>query len=73
LENEFPCLHFEVYEEYFFNLTGKQINPLSEKIAPIQINNQAKWNFMKQYGIYVHLEVEKINFEELLLKYKNCG
>ena len=73
LNRKFPCLNFEIYESDFFKLTGKQINPLSEKISPIKIDKKAKWNFMKQYGIYGHLEVEKYNFEKLLLKYKNCA
>lgn len=73
LNRKFPCLNFEIYEEDFFKITGKQINPLSEKILPIKIEKKAKWNFMKKYGIYGHLEVEKYNFEKLILKYKNCA
>ena len=73
LNRNFPCLKFEIYGNDFFKITGKQINPLSEKISPIKIDRKAKWNFMKQYGIYGHLEIEKSNFEKLILKYKNCA
>ncbi|TXD80774.1 hypothetical protein ESY86_20050 [Subsaximicrobium wynnwilliamsii] len=73
LNRNFPSLKFEIYGIDFFKITGKQINPLSEKILPLKIDRKAKWNFMKQYGIYGHLEIEKSNFEKLILKYKNCA
>ena len=73
LNRKFPCLNLEIYDDDFSKVTGKGIHPLSEKIDPIIIDKKAKWNYMKQYGIHEHLEVEKHNFEELLLKYKNCA
>jgi hypothetical protein len=72
LNKKFPCPDFEIYEEGFFKLTGRQIYPLSEKNQPVKIDKKAKWNFMKQYGAPGHLETEKINFDELLKKYNNC-
>jgi hypothetical protein len=71
LKKKFPCLDFEIYEDNFFKLTGRQIYPLSEKIQPVKISNKVKWNFMKQYGAPGHLETEKVNFDELLEKYNN--
>lgn len=73
LNKKFPCLDFEIYEASFFKLIGRQIYPLSEKLQPVQIDKKAKWNFMKIYGASGHLEIEKINFDELLQKYNNCA
>ena len=73
LNKKFPCLDFEIYENSFFKLIGRQIYPLSEKLKPVQIDKKAKWNFMKTYGASGHLEIEKINFDELLQKYNNCA
>ncbi len=73
LNKKFPCLDFEIYEDNFFKLIGRQIYPLSEKIQPVKIDKKAKWNFMKTYGASGHLEIEKINFDELLQKYNNCA
>ncbi|MEY5047839.1 MAG: hypothetical protein RLZZ175_1198 [Bacteroidota bacterium] len=73
LNKKFPCLDFEIYEDNFFKLIGRQIYPLSEKIQPLKIDKKAKWNFMKQYGALGHLETENINFDELLRKYNNCA
>jgi hypothetical protein len=73
LNKKFPCLDFEIYEDNFFKLIGRQIYPLSEKIQPVQIDKKRKWNYMKQYGASGHLEIEKIDFDELLTKYNNCA
>lgn len=73
LNKKFPSLDFEIYENSFFKLIGRQIYPLSEKIQPVKIDKKAKWNFMKQYGASGHLETEKINFDDLLTKYNNCA
>jgi hypothetical protein len=73
LNKKFPCLDFEIYEDSFFKLIGRQIYPLSEKIQPEKIDKKAKWNFIKTYGASGHLETEKINFDELLQKYNYFG
>jgi hypothetical protein len=73
LNKKFPCSDFEIYEDKFFKLTGRQIYPLSDKIQPIRIDKKAKWNYMKQYGTMEHLYIESINFDELLEKYKACA
>ena len=69
LNKKFPCLDFEIYEDAFFKITGRQIHPLSDKVQPIEIDKKSKWNYMKQYGTFGHLETENINFDELLEKY----
>jgi len=73
LNKKFPCSDFEIYENDFFKLIGRQIYPLSEKIQSVKIDKKTKWNFMKQYGASGHLEIEKINFDQLLEKYNNCA
>jgi len=71
LRKEFPCLNFEIYEDGFFKLTGKQVYPLSETIQPVIIDKDAKWEYMKKMGVPGHLETENINFEKLIEKIKN--
>ncbi len=71
LNKKFPCLEFEIYDGRFYEIIGKQIYILSEKIKPINIDKKAKWNYLKQYGIPEHLEIEKINFDDLLHKYNS--
>ena len=73
LKKKFPCLEFEIYEDKFYKLIGKQIYPLSEKIQPIKIDRQAKWNYMKKFGIFGQLEVENVNFDKLIEEYNNCA
>lgn len=71
---KFPCLDLEICEGSFFELTGKQIYPLSEKIQPIEIVKKAKWKFMEANGsMGGHLEIEKTNFDELIRKFNHCA
>ena len=73
LNKKFPCLDFEIYEDKFFKLIGRQIYPLSEKIQPVQIDKKAKWNYMKKYGVSEHLDTEDVGFDELIESYNNCA
>ena len=61
----------------FFELTGRQIYPLSEKIKPVMIDPKKKWKFLKQMDLSNHcaeqlagapesVSTENINFEELI-------
>ena len=68
LYKKFPCLDFEIYEDAFFKLTGRQIHPLSDKIQPIKVDMKAVWNYSEQYGGLGHLEIENIGFDKLLEK-----
>ena len=72
LNKTFPCLDFELYEESFFKLLGRRLNPLSEKIKPALIDRKAKWNYMKKYGAPGELETVEMGFEELVGKYNSC-
>jgi len=66
LNKNFPCLRFEIYERIFFELTGRQIYPLSEKIKPIMIDPKKKWKYMTQ--ISTSEPTENISFDELMDK-----
>lgn len=71
-KRKFPCLHFEIYEEDFFTLTGLAIRPLSERIAPVLIDQKAKWNYMKKYGVPAQLETAETDFDSLTDQFKAC-
>jgi hypothetical protein len=43
---KFPCLHFEIYENRFFKMTGRLIYPRSERIQPVIISKEAKWKYI---------------------------
>ena len=73
LQKKFPCLDFEIYEEEFHKLLGRQIYPVSERISPIVIDKQAKWNYMKKIGVPEHLKTNSVNFDKLIEEYNNCA
>jgi len=73
LRKGFPCLHFELYSDTFYNLVGRQINPLSEKIKPIIVDAESKWKYFKKSRMPVHLETKKTNFDRLLEKINNMA
>jgi hypothetical protein len=73
LRKKFPCLNFEIYEDNFFKLFGRQIYPLSERIKPVTIDKKAKWNYMSKIGGPEHLQTESINFDKLIEQYNNCA
>lgn len=72
LRKTFPCLQFEIYEESFSKLFGRQVYPLSERISPLVIHKTAKWNYMKKNGVPGHLETENKNLDELIAAFNNC-
>lgn len=72
LRKNFPTINFEIYAEDFFKLLGRQIYPLSERIKPLIIDKNAKWNYMKKIGSPAHLQTDNINFDRLIEKYNNC-
>lgn len=73
LKKKFPCLDFEIYEENFCKLLGRQVYPKSEPIDPITIDKQAKWNYMKKVGAPEHLSKENVNFDKLVADVNNCA
>lgn len=68
LRKGFPCLEFEFYDEEFQVLIGRQINPISEKIKPIVIDSEGKWNYLKKFGSPGHMEIRKGNFDRIIEK-----
>jgi hypothetical protein len=75
LHKKFPCLQFEIYESRFFELTGRQIYPLSEKIKPVMIiqKNRKRWEYMPDIDTSEQLPgapefvlTENKNFDELI-------
>lgn len=73
LRKKFPCLDFEIYEDKFFKLLGRQVYPLSDRIKPLNIDKKAKWNYMSKIGAVGHLDTENVNFDKLIEDYNNCG
>jgi len=73
LRKKLPCLNFEVYEEKFYQLTGRQVYPRSEQIVPVSINKKAKWEYMSKVGLPGHLEIKAMDFETFITAVKSCG
>ena len=73
LRKKFPCLDFEIYEDNFFKLFGRQVYPLSDRIKPLTIDKKAKWNYMSKIGAPGHLQTDNINFDKLVDEYNNCA
>jgi hypothetical protein len=73
LQKKFPCLDFEIYDDKFFKLFGRQVYPLSEHINPLIIEKKAKWNYMSKTGAPGHLQIENKNFDKLIEEYINCA
>jgi hypothetical protein len=73
LRKKFPCLDFEIYENNFFKLFGRQVYPLSDRIKPLTIDKKAKWNYMSKIGTPGHMETQNINFDKLIADYNNCA
>jgi hypothetical protein len=69
---KFPCLSFEIYEEDFFKLFGRQVYPLSDRMNALTIDKKAKWNYMKKVGAPGHLQTERVNFDRLIQDYISC-
>lgn len=72
LKKNFPCLEFEVYDQEFVELIGRQINSLSEKIKPVVIDAASKNRYFKKTGSPEHLSVDRKNFEKLIEKMSNA-
>lgn len=65
LNKKFPCTDFEIYENTFFEFTGNQIYPLSDKIKPLKIDRKVKWDFIKKFGVPGNLEIRESTFDEI--------
>lgn len=73
LRKKFPCLEFEIYEDNFFKLFGRQVYPLSDRIKPLTIDKKAKWNYMSKIGTPGHLQTDNTSFDRLIEEYNNCA
>ncbi|MBL7739272.1 MAG: hypothetical protein JNK14_08625 [Chitinophagaceae bacterium] len=73
LRKKFPCLDFEIYEDNFFKLFGRQVYPLSDRIKPLTIDRKAKWSYMSKIGTPGHLQIDNTNFDKLVEEYNNCA
>jgi hypothetical protein len=66
LKKNFPCLEFEIYNEDFHELIGRQISPLTKKIEPLIIDGKTKWAYLKKFGGPGHLTMEERSFDEII-------
>lgn len=73
LAKKFPCLDFEIYDDDFFKLLGRQIYPLSDRMKPLTIDKKAKWNYMSRIGAPGQLQTENKNFDKLVEEYRSCN
>ena len=73
LRKKFPCLDFEIYEDNFFKLIGRQVYTLSDRIEPLTIDKTAKWKYINKIGAPGHLQTDSINFDKLIEEYNNCA
>lgn len=65
LRKKLPCLDFEIYEENFFKLFGRQVYPLSSRITPVAIDKKAKWKYMSK-NAPGHLQIDNMSFDKVL-------
>jgi hypothetical protein len=73
LRKKLPCLSFEIYEERFFKLFGRQVYSLSDRIDALTIDKKAKWNYMSKIGAPGHLQTDNVNFDKLIEEYNSCA
>lgn len=72
LQEKFPCLAFELYDDEAHQLLGRQLDPISERISPIVIKKEAKWNLLLKNGHGTHLSTTKKNFDEIVAEINSC-
>ena len=68
-----PCMSFEIYEDEYFKMTGRLINPLDKKIQPVEIDKNSKWKYLSKFAGPGHLTTEQISFDELIERFKNVA
>lgn len=69
LRKRLPCLKFEIYNDDFAALTGRQVHALSEKATLRMIGAKLKWQYLGKYGAPAHLTTERVEFEELMNRF----
>jgi hypothetical protein len=66
LKKNFPAHSFEVYDDGFAKLIGRQLNPISEKVTPIVIDSKAKWAYLEKNAAPGNMTFEKKDFNKLV-------
>ncbi|PQJ12769.1 hypothetical protein CJD36_003200 [Flavipsychrobacter stenotrophus] len=66
LEEIFPCLEFDVYDDVVQGLIGYAVNPLSEKVDPVVLDREKKWKAMTDSGLPKDMSIEHIRFDEVV-------
>lgn len=67
LRQHFPCLEFEIYEERFARLLGRQVYTRSEPFPAITIDKKSKWNYLRKTHWPLNLTTLDVNFDQLVL------
>ena len=66
LRKRFPCLEFEIYEERFARLLGRQVYARSEPFPAVTIAKKAKWNYLRKIHWPRNLTTLDVNFDQLV-------
>jgi hypothetical protein len=66
LKKNFPAHSFEIYDDEFAKLIGRQLNPISEKVGPIIIDAKAKWAYLEKNAAPENMTFEKKDFNKLV-------
>jgi len=73
LQKRFPCRRFEIYETAFAKLIDRQLYTISEKIEPVIINRETKWEYIVKVTWPANLTTEQIRFATLVDRYNTIG
>jgi hypothetical protein len=74
LRKNFPCLEFEVYDEPFQELIGRQVNPLGAKTKPnVVIDAKAKQAYFKKAAPPGHMTTDRKLFENVIARMIAAG
>lgn len=69
LEEIFPCLEFDVYDDEVQGLIGYAVNPLSEKVDPVVLDREKKWKAMTDSGLPEDMSIEHVGFDRVVERY----
>lgn len=67
LEDKFQCLHFEVYGSEF--ITDRMLYPLSDRVEPVVLDRNKKWELMSSPGLPEHKHIEEAGFDEVVARF----
>jgi hypothetical protein len=66
LRKRFPCLDFEIYEERFAKLVGRQVYATGKPLSGVMIDKKAKWNYLRKVNWPANLTTLDVNFDQLV-------